>query len=115
METIQTNSNKFSIRYLFTFLFNIIIVVTPFVLVFLPIDYFDRGQSICLSKMLAGVECYACGMTRGIMHLIHFDFEGAWQFNKLSFIVLPMLFPLWLKSVYLLLGKKMPFGLDKLM
>jgi hypothetical protein len=115
METTRTNYNKYQPRYLFTLAFNLVIVVSPLVLVLLPVNYFDVGKSICLSKMLAGVECYACGMTRGIMHLIHLDFSGAWQFNKLSFIVLPMLFPLWLKSLYQILGKKLPAILDKLM
>lgn len=61
------------------------------------------------------MECYACGLTRGIMHLIHFDFAGAWHFNKLTFIVFPMLFPMWVKSIYTLMDKKLPFGLDKLL
>lgn len=46
---------------------------------------------MCLSKVLAGMECYGCGMTRAIMHLIHLDFTEAYQYNKLSFIVLPLL------------------------
>lgn len=91
-----------------------ITIAVPFVLVLLPADYFDKGESICLSKTLAGMECYACGMTRGIMHLIHFDFEQAWGFNKLSFIVLPLLFPLWLKAVYEARGKTLPGLLGKL-
>lgn len=115
METTQTNYNKFNLKYLFALVFNLLIVVSPLVLVLLPVDFFDTGESICLSKLLAGIECYGCGMTRGIMHLIHLDFSGAWQFNKLSFIVLPMLFPIWLKSLYQLLGKKLPIYLDKLM
>ena len=28
---------------------------------------------------------------KAIMHLLHFDFAGAWDFNKLSFIVFPMM------------------------
>ena len=57
----------------------------------MPADYFDEGESICISKLLAGMECYGCGMTRAIMHLIHLDFEEAYQYNKLSFIVFPLL------------------------
>jgi hypothetical protein len=41
--------------------------------------------------LLAGVNCYGCGMTRASMRLIHLDFVGAWEFNKLSFIVFPAL------------------------
>ena len=80
----------------------------------LPKNYFDTGQSICLSKLLAGMECYACGMTRAVMHMVHLDFKGAWEFNKLSFIVVPMLFPMWLKAIYSIQGKKTPGLLGKL-
>lgn len=61
------------------------------ILLILPSDFFDNGQSICLSVILANRECYACGMTRGIQHLIHFEFAEAYKFNKLSFVVLPLI------------------------
>jgi hypothetical protein len=48
------------------------------------------------------------------MHFIHFDFQKAWEFNKLSFIVVPMLFPLWLKAFYEIQGKSLPGLLGKL-
>jgi Protein of unknown function (DUF2752) len=89
-------------------------VLSPFILILLPSSFFDTGQSICLSKLLANIECYACGLTKGVMHFIHFEFEKAWEFNKLTFIVVPMLFPLWLKSVYELRGKQLPGVLGKL-
>lgn len=59
-------------------------------LIILPATYFDTGRATCLSVILFDRECYGCGMTRGIQHLIHLDFEKAYQFNKLSFIVLPL-------------------------
>lgn len=91
-----------------------ITIIAPFVLLLLPVDFFDRGKSICLSQVLAGIECYACGMTRATMHFIHFDFQQAWQFNKLSFVVVPMLFPLWLKAFYELKGKPLPGIMGKI-
>lgn len=100
-------------KYIF-YLFNFLIIIAPLVLFLLPINFFDAGKSICLSKTLAGIECYACGMTRAVMHMIHFDFKGAWEFNKLSFIVLPMLVPIWMKSIYNVRGKKMPGLLGKI-
>jgi hypothetical protein len=36
-------------------------------------------------------KCFACGISRGIQHLIHFDFKAAASYNYLSFIVLPVL------------------------
>jgi hypothetical protein len=59
-------------------------------LLILPADYFDYGPPMCLSVVLANVECYGCGMTRAVQHLLHFDFEAAAQYNKLSFIALPL-------------------------
>jgi hypothetical protein len=70
-------------------------VLLPLVLLLLPADFFDQGQSLCLSKLLAGIECQGCGMTRAIMHLIHLDVAGAAGFNKLCFIVFPVLSFLW--------------------
>jgi len=65
-------------------------------LFFLPADYFDTGQSMCLSVVFFDLECLGCGLTRGIMHLMHLDFHTAWEFNKLSFIILPIGILLWI-------------------
>ena len=56
----------------------------------MPINIFDEGKSICVSVMLFDVKCYACGLTRGIQHLIHLDFKSAYEFNPLSFLVFPL-------------------------
>lgn len=69
----------------------IVIIIIAFTLLILPSDYFDKGQSVCLSVLLAKKQCYACGMTRAFQHLIHFEFEKAWAYNKLIFIVFPLL------------------------
>lgn len=89
------------------------IFLAPFFLLFFPVDFFDKGNSVCLSILLANIECYACGLTRGTMHFIHLDFEGAWSFNKLTFIVVPLLFLYWLKSLFIVMNKKVPSFLDK--
>ena len=52
-------------------------MLTPFVLILLPSDFFDKGETICLSKTLAGMECYACGLTRATQHFVHFEFMKA--------------------------------------
>lgn len=94
------------------------IVIAPMVLLLLPANFFDDGQSICLSQILLGKECFACGITRGIMHLIHLDFENAFAYNMLSFIVLPLLGIIWVQwfvkeyKIYKFLRKKM--NADKL-
>lgn len=73
------------------------IVLVPILLFTFPADFFDQGKSVCLSILLFNKPCHACGLTRGIMHLIHGDFETAFAFNMGSFIVLPLLAFLWIK------------------
>jgi hypothetical protein len=84
-------------RYYFTIAKLAVIILTPIVLMFLPADFFDNGESICISKVFFNVECYACGMTRACQHLIHFDFEDAYAYNMLSFIALPLLGVVWIQ------------------
>ena len=89
------------------------LVAVPFTLLILPANFFDNGKPICLSQILAGRECFGCGMTRGIMHLIHLELEEAFAYNMLSFIVLPLLGLIWLQwfikelKLYKLTKKKM--------
>jgi hypothetical protein len=109
MAIIQKNSDSpLSIRHNLTWAIHIFIVVLPFFLLILPPDFFDQGQSICISKALLNMECYGCGMTRAVMHFIHFDFATAWSFNKLVFLIVPLLFPIWLKSLLFIFGKQLP-------
>jgi Protein of unknown function (DUF2752) len=91
-----------------------ITILTPFFLMILPSTFFDKGESVCLSVNLLGIKCYGCGMTKAVMHFIHFEFQKAWEFNKLSFIVVPMLFPLWIKAFYELKGKQLPGFMGKI-
>jgi hypothetical protein len=76
-------------------------VAVPVILLLLPADTFDQGQSLCLSMLLFKQQCYACGMTKAVMHLIHLDFEDAVFYNMLSFAVLPLLAYLWAKWAWL--------------
>lgn len=70
-------------------------VLVPVVLLLLPADFFDRGTSLCLSRLLFNTSCPACGLTRGCMHLIHLDFEGAFAANMASFVALPVVSAYW--------------------
>ena len=72
-------------------LYLILLIIIPIVLLIIPANYFDSGNSICISVLFFDRECYACGMTRAIQHLIHFDFSIGYDYNKLSVIVLPFL------------------------
>jgi hypothetical protein len=75
-------------------------VLIPLVLWILPANFFDSGRDLCLSKLAFNKECYGCGMTRGVMHLIHFDFSTAYSYNKLCFIVFPIVAFLWATAFF---------------
>ena len=74
----------------------VILVVLPIIIVLLPENFFDKGESICLSKVFFNQECYACGLTRACKHLIHLNYEQAFAYNMGSFIVLPVFSILWI-------------------
>jgi|GEM_PF-1921660 len=65
-------------------------VALPLVVLLLPAAFFDNGPALCLSKIIAGQKCYACGMTRACMRLSHGQIAEAGQFNKLSYVVFPI-------------------------
>jgi hypothetical protein len=71
----------------------------------LPMDYFDHGQSLCLSQLLLKKNCLGCGITRSIQHLIHLDFIIAYKLNKLVVIVFPILSFFYFKYWFKLLGE----------
>jgi Protein of unknown function (DUF2752) len=75
------------------------LLIVPLILIILPSNFFDQGKSLCLSVLLLDKTCFGCGITRAIQHLIHLDFEAAWRYNKISFIVLPILIVLWAKEI----------------
>ncbi len=87
------------------------LVITPIIILLLPADYFNNGQALCPSMRFFNVECPGCGMTRAVMHLVHFDFESALFYNWGSFIVVPILgvyWLLWTKKAYDKVREKEP-------
>jgi hypothetical protein len=43
----------------------------------------------CLWKTLFGIPCPGCGLTSAYIHLLEFDWGGAFRANPLVFIVVP--------------------------
>jgi len=88
----------------------VVVLTVPLFLIWLPADHFDHGEVICPSKRFFDVECPGCGLTRGIMHLIHFDFSAAWEFNKLSFPIFIVMGMLWFHILGKVIGREIfPF------
>lgn len=99
MEAIRTHCNRLRKNKKFLIGYLGVVLLVPLGLLLLPDSFFDEGQSVCLSVALFHQKCYACGMTRAIQHLIHLDILAAWQYNKLSVIVLPLLIYIWIEEV----------------
>jgi hypothetical protein len=68
----------------------------PVFLLIQPAGWFDSGTSVCPSQLLLHRDCPGCGLTRAVQHAIHFDFSGAWHFNKLFVVILPLLIIVYL-------------------
>ena len=86
-------------RSIFSKIYLVFLIVLPIPFFILPANYFDTGESLCMSKILLDRECFGCGITRAIQHAIHFDFISAWRFNKLVILVVPVLLFLWLNEI----------------
>ncbi len=98
MDHILTTFNS---SIMFKYLKLIVLVSLPIILLILPANYFDEGASISVFSYFDVADLvYSTGMTRGIMYLIHGDFQMAMSFNKLTIVVLPLLILLWSKMIF---------------
>lgn len=96
MVVIMTKNYKKVINYI-----KIIgLVAIPLTLFFLSPSFLDNKQSICLSVFFFDQECYGCGMGRALFKIMHFEFEEAYYYNALSFIVFPLLVFVWAKELF---------------
>jgi hypothetical protein len=77
----------------------------PFVLIVLPKEFFDEGQTICLFTLATGKNCLGCGMTKAIMRCIHFDFYAAFHKNPFSLIIFPLFVFVYVKIGFVIFKK----------
>ena len=80
------NSNK-----LYKYLLMAGMIFIPALLFLLPSNFLDNRETICLFTKITGYHCMGCGITRACFSIIHFDFLKAWNLNKLSIIIFPIL------------------------
>lgn len=76
----------------------LIYALIPLAVYLIPRHAILYGRSICLFDNLLGIKCWGCGMTRAIWCLAHLDFGSAWQFNRLVFVVFPLLCALYVRA-----------------
>jgi len=55
----------------------------------------------CLWKTFFGFECPGCGITSSIIEIIKGNLQIAWEINKITFLVLPLLLFYSIKEVFL--------------
>ena len=55
--------------------------------IFFGLDYLIP----CLWKSFFGVECPGCGVTSSIIEIFKGNLQFAWEINKLTFLVFPLL------------------------
>jgi hypothetical protein len=77
-----------------------VILIVPFILWMLPANFFDTGQSICLSKLIMERDCPGCGMTRAVQHAMHGEFTLAFGFNKVIIVIMPLFIFIYLRLVW---------------
>lgn len=99
--------------------FYFIILVLPYLIfLILPADYFDKGESVCPSILLFNAKCSGCGLTRAVMHLIHFQISKALEYNKYVLLWVFPVFILYFPEVFFvgknLLIKKLYYPFDYL-
>jgi hypothetical protein len=77
-----------------------LLAILPFSLYLIPKRFiFDNGLTFCLIKNIFGIECYGCGITRSIFSILYLDFGSAYDYNKLVFLVFPILVYLWIRLI----------------
>ena len=59
----------------------------------------------CLWKTFFGFECPGCGITSSIIEIIKGNFLIAWEINKITFLVFPLLLFYSIKEVFLKIYK----------
>ncbi|MBR4995752.1 MAG: DUF2752 domain-containing protein [Alistipes sp.] len=78
----------------------VVVALLPAIFYTIPADIIFRGEhTVCLFHNITGHNCWGCGMTRALYSLLHFDFSGAWDYNRAVVIVAPLLIWVWIKWI----------------
>ncbi len=80
-------------------------LLLPAVLYLLPAEGIMHGRSLCLFRNLFDRPCYGCGMARALFSLLHGDAAAAWDYNRLAFVVAPLLLYLYIKELKKTIGE----------
>ncbi len=81
------------------------LLLLPAVGMSVPTEVLERGPGVCLSRLIAGIECWGCGMTRAISAVLHGDLGRAIAFNWRVAIVFPLLATIWGSTLWRLIRR----------
>lgn len=61
----------------------------------------------CVFYEITGLKCPGCGITSGMVRLMHFDFVGAFQCNAFLYLIIPYILLVFIHTAreYILMGK----------
>ena len=78
----------------------IFLVGIPILFLVMPTSFFENKRSLCIFKNLFGINCPACGSTRAVSCLAHFNFQKALEYNKLIVVTLRLISYFWIKELF---------------
>ena len=80
----------------------IVVLVVSYLLFSILLKLFSGIDYLipCLWKTFFGFECSGCGITSSIIEIIKGNFLIAWEINKITFLVLPLLLFYSIKEVF---------------
>jgi hypothetical protein len=79
-------------KYLFLFL--------PIIFWFIDFNATDNDFSFCIFKNTLNINCYGCGLSRGISAVLHLKYIEAIKLNNFNLITIPLIFYFYLKKVF---------------
>ena len=85
---------------------SLILLFLPLAIYIIPYEWWFTGESFCLYKLLFGIECWGCGITRACIAALYGNFNDALIYHPAVFIVLPILIGVWIKHLWLELKYK---------
>ena len=65
----------------------------------IPTGFIEGGPTVCVFKILLGIECPGCGMTRAFSCILHGDLVSAISYNRLVVVVFPLFCFILLKNI----------------
>ncbi|HOO57432.1 MAG TPA: DUF2752 domain-containing protein [bacterium] len=68
-----------------------VIVFVPAAFALIPTTTIEHGPTLCLFKLIFGIECPGCGMTRAVSAVMHGNIAAAIEYNPLVLPAFPLL------------------------